>query len=167
MKPAVLRIFLGLGLLHLTLVAANASHSRLDRLSRVSILSYYGRLSGAGSCYGFFAPGVGYDLRSSFDVIDDRGEAMTARIETGVSHEADLRVGGVIGALKRDSEDAPKLRRALTASMAGKMFVRYPQAKAIVVRLERFDPVSMKAFRAGARSQWKTFYEAKFIHGKE
>src|SRR5262245_37492930 len=115
MQRTALRIFLGLALLHLILATASASHRSLSRFS--SILRYYGQLSGTGFCYGFFSPGIEYDLRARFDVIDDRGEGTAARIQTGVSHEADLRVGGIIGVLKGDREGAQKLQRALTASM--------------------------------------------------
>jgi hypothetical protein len=162
-------LLLGVAAAHLILVAVGASAVRLGGLGSLgSALDAYGALSGASSRYGFFAPGVGSQLGVRFDVIDGEGVTTSASLETGASHEADIRVGNIVdqfGSLSDEDEDeAARLRRSLAASLAGKMFARYPEASAIVVRLETFTPVAMEAWRRGERPRWSPVYTAKFVH---
>ena len=161
-------LLLGVAGAHLCLVALGASTLGLGELGALgSALDEYGALSGASSRYGFFAPGVTSQLGARFDIVDGAGVTTSASLETGASHEADLRVGNIIdqfGSLGDDEEDAARLRRSLAASLAGKMFARHPEATAVVVRLETFTPVSMEAWRRGERPQWSPLYTAKFVH---
>src|SRR5437016_3536232 len=60
-------------------------------------LAYYGSLSGSENGYGFFAPGVAPELRAVFTLSDDQGNTWSDVLDKGVSAEADLRVGGIIG----------------------------------------------------------------------
>jgi hypothetical protein len=159
------RLLLGLAAGHLSLVTLGASSVSLHPLGLPGrLLEAYATLSGASSGYGFFAPGVSGQLVAHFDVIDAEGRRTAAALETGSSHEADLRVGNIIDQFWSEDEDAPGLSRALAASLAGKIFGRHPEAREVVVRLEHFEPVSMEAFRRGDRPRESPLYEARFVH---
>ena len=156
---------------HLVLVTLGAGSINLGELGLPGrALDEYGSVSGASSGYGFFSPGVGFQLGARFDIVDRGGVATHASLATGTSHEADIRVGNIIDQFGRveddedDEEGAARVRRALAASLAGKMFGRHPEAAAVVVRLETFEPVSMEAWRDGQRPRWNPLYTAKFVH---
>ena len=156
---------------HLLLVTLGAGGVNLRELGLPGrVLDEYGAVSGANSGYGFFAPGVSFQLGARFDVVDRDGVITHASLATGTSHEADIRVGNIIdqfgsvGDDEEDEEGAVRVRRALAASLAGKMFGRHPEAAAVVVRLETFEPVSMEAWRGGERPRWNPLYTAKFVH---
>lgn len=172
MRATTRRLLLGLGAGHLILVALGAGSVSLGPLGLPGrILEEYSILSGAGSGYGFFTPGVSGQLVAHFDVIDREGRRTAASLETGSSHEADLRVGNIIDQFWNENEDqdedqdqdAPSLSRSLAASLAGKIFGRHPEAREVVVRLEHFEPVSMEAFRRGDRPSMSPLYEASFV----
>jgi hypothetical protein len=168
MEKRSLCIFLGLALAHLSLAIAGASHLDLSRLGQAGrVLNYYGDLSGSGFYYGFFSPGVGFVIKASFEVRGADGKTILLQLDQGLSREEVLRVADIVDKLTEDCAEPQKLRRALTASLAGKIFSRYPDAQAVVVRIERFDPVSMKEFREGARAQWRPYYTAKFVRSRE
>ncbi len=162
-------LLLGVAAAHLGLVTAGAGAVSLGGLGSFGrVLGEYGALSGASSRYGFFAPGVYSQLGARFDIIDGAGVTTSASLKTGASHEADLRVGNIIDQFGRlsdaDEDEAVRLRRSLAASLAGKMFARYPEASAVVVRLETFTPVAMEEWRRGERPRWSPLYTAKFVH---
>jgi hypothetical protein len=152
---------------HLALVTLGASTLNLRELGLPGrVLDEYGVLSGAASSYGFFTPGITYQLGARFDLVDRDGRSKSASLATGVSHEADIRVGNIIdqfGSAGDDEEDTEDLRRSLAASLAGKMFARNPDATAVVVRLETFAPASIEAWRSGDRPRWRPLYTAKFV----
>jgi hypothetical protein len=127
------------------------------------LLHEYGLLSGAESGYGFFATGAGSELRVRFDVIDGEGRETTTSLEEAASHEADLRIGSIIGMFQWE-DDEPAMPRALAASLAGKIFARHPGAYKVVVRLESFKPPTMADFRRGIRPQWTSVYAATFVY---
>lgn len=154
---------MGIALFHLLLMALGASglgYSWLGPLK--SPLTYYGALSGAGDGYGFFAPGISGQLRARFEIVDHEGVPQTVRLETGASHEADLRVGNIIDQFTEDFVDPDLLQRSLAASLAGTIFGRYPRAERVVVHLENFTPVSMVDYRQGLRAHWDPVYQASF-----
>src|SRR5580704_19040301 len=118
MSPRRRRILLGGAAGHLILVALGAGSVGLAPLGAPGrLLSAYGALSGAGSGYGFFAPGVGGQILARFEVLDAKGRWVTVPLSTGSSHEADLRVGNVIDQFWA-AEETPGLERALAASLA-------------------------------------------------
>lgn len=91
------RMFVALALGHLGLVALGASYFDWDRHGALGkALAYYGEVTGAGNSYGFFAPGVGTDVRALFDVVDQRGRVTTEELHTGTSSEAELRTADVV-----------------------------------------------------------------------
>jgi hypothetical protein len=154
---------------HLVLVTLGASTVSLREHGLPGrALDAYGTLSGANSGYGFFTPGVTFQLGARFDIVDRDGRIKDASLATGASHEADIRVGNIIDQFGSvgdddDEEEADRVRRALAASLAGKMFARNPEAAAVVVRLETFAPASMEAWRGGERPRWCPLYTAKFV----
>lgn len=138
------RLLLGVATGHLILAALGAGDVSLRSLGALGrTLDYYGALSGAGEGYGFFSPGVDGELGVRFDVIDRQGQKTTTSPETAASHEGDLRIGNILGAFAADRDDGQRLRRALAASFARRIFGRDPEAQRVVVRLSRFEPVSM------------------------
>ena len=50
----------------------------------------------------------------------------------------------------------------LAASLAGKMLAHHPEAVEVVVRVHRFESVSMDEFRSGSRPKQTPVYEARF-----
>lgn len=163
------RLWLAAAAGHLVLVTLGASAVSLPELGLPGrALDEYGALSGASSGYGFFTPGVSFQLGARFDVIDRDGRSKSASLATGASHEADIRVGNIIDQFGSvgdddDEEETDRVRRSLAASLAGKMFARNPEAAAVVVRLETFAPLSMEAWRGGERPRWRPLYTAKFV----
>lgn len=147
---------------HLILVVMGAAQFDWTRVGAMGkYFQNYGEVTGSGSGFGFFAPGVGHQLRAEFDVTDLNGKTFTTSVLNSSTHESDIRIGNVITSFGRNSEDE-KSRRALVASWAGKVFSRYPTASEVVVRLESFTPVNVKNYREGKRSEWKHYYRAKF-----
>lgn len=161
--PRRYRIWLGISLLHLTAVALGASYLGYSWAGPLApALDYYGALSGAGSSYGFFAPGISSQLRATFEVIDKAGHRRPVELTTGASAEADLRVGNIIDEFASDAEDPVVFQRSLSSSLAGTVFGRNPDAARVAVKLENYKPVSMVEYRAGARGRWEPLYQATF-----
>jgi len=155
-----------LALIHLCLVVLGASYVDVSELPFVgSAMTYYGVLSGAGNSYGFFAPGVGAQLRSRFEIVTTDGHKARLVLESGASHEADLRFGNIIDQfIPANEDDDDDLRRSLAASLAGKVFSRHPEAQEVAVLLDEFDPVSMTEYGAGKRASWQQIYLSRFVH---
>ena len=193
MLPYKNQAWVGLALCHLLLVVLGASNVDLSRLGFLGrILQYYGELSGAGSGYGFFAPGISGQLRVRFDLYDSQGRqsaftlasaipssavsnsasSAISSVERPTSHEARLRIGNIVDRFPIEDSDQDiydnsdemeaKLKRSLAASLAVSMFNHHPDVKELVVYLEEFSPVSMEEYRSGLISQWRVLYQAKF-----
>jgi len=161
--PFGLRAKWSLAGLHLVLVALGAAQFSWERLGWPgAIFQYYGILSGAGSGYGFFAPGVGTGLRVEFDIVGKSGALTRDRFEVGMNRETNLRLGNILGPVSRNVDDE-KLRRSVAASWAGKMFALHPDATQIIVRAETLDPPPMADYVSGSRSPWISLYRAKFV----
>jgi hypothetical protein len=114
----------------------------------------YGALSGAENGYGFFAPGVGAQIRATFILTDASGRTWTDTLERGLSHEATLRAAGSVSLAAE-----PDFRDDLFRSWIGTMFGRHPEARRVVVRLEMFDPPTMAEYQAGHRAEWEIIDE--------
>jgi hypothetical protein len=166
--PLRMKILLALALAHLGLVALGASYVGYAWLGPLApAAGFYAGLSGAGSTYGFFAPGVGSQLAATFDIIDARGRSREVRLLSGKGGEGDLRLGNIIDQFWNETEDPVALQRSLSSSLAGTIFGRYPEARQVAVHLKKFDPVSMQEFREGKRPEWTTVYNAKFVKNAE
>lgn len=158
-------IFLGLSLLHLTIVGLGASQITIAHWPLLGKpLIYYGSLSGAGHSYGFFAPGVGSAFRVEFD-IDKNHESFIAKLDSHYNREAELRLSNLLGLISKTVEDE-RIRRSVAASWAGKMFARYPGAQSVTVRLEMHGLPTMAFYKTGTRFNWEPFYRAKFVRAQ-
>lgn len=147
---------------HLVVVWLGALHVHIgDEGWARRAVTCYGLLSGADSGYSFFAPGVGTTLSASFRVSDANGTIATDVLETGVSHEADIRVRNIIGMFRLEGDEM--MRRSLVASWAGKVLARHPDADSVVVQLDTFELPSMAEYREGKTTGWELNYRAKFV----
>lgn len=161
-KISILKIVLVIAFAHLGLVALGAFNLETPEGFWAPALDFYGELSGASSGYGFFAPGVHSQVRALFEITTQEGKTKLL-LEDGVIHEVDLRVGDIVDQFgNEDTDDAMKFQRTLAASLAGAVFGRHPEASAVRISLERWDPVSMEDYRKGARSTWIPLYSAQF-----
>lgn len=123
------------------------------------VIAEYGALSGTDSSYGFFAPSVGTQLRATFVLTDAGGQTTTDVLTTGVSKEADLRVGDMVAVFWMDDAD---LKRGLAGSWAGRMLARHPDATRVVVHLDAYDLATMDGYHEGKTPTWVPYYEAEF-----
>jgi hypothetical protein len=175
MSKSGYRVWIGIALCHLILVSLGASYVNISDENWVGrAVNIYDEVSGAGSSYGFFAPGIFSQIRAVFDVIDANGQTRTVNLAKGINKEADLRVGNIIDQFQSidevedgDDERIERLQRSMAASLAGTIFGRYPGAKKVVLRLEKFQPPSMEEYRRGERPNWEPLYSAAFISGAE
>ncbi|WP_437735271.1 hypothetical protein [Sorangium sp. So ce1335] len=151
---------------HIVVVCLGALHVGLgDEGWARRAVKYYSMISGADSGYSFFAPGVGTTLSASFLVNGANGESSTDVLETGVSREADIRVGNIIGMFWLEEDQT--VRRSLVASWAGKVLARHPDADSVVVQLDTFDLPSMAEYREGKGTGWTPIYRAKLVHREQ
>lgn len=157
------KMVLSLGFLHLMLVLLGACHFNLgDRGGVVdSLIAHYAALSGADSGYGFFAPGVGSQLRANFELETKPGKAIVTSLSQGEHREFYLRVSNIISTFFEEVADT-EIRQSLAASWAGKVLHRYRDCDTITVKLESYHMPSMGQYRKGARGRWLPFYSAKF-----
>lgn len=153
---------------HLSFVVLGAlSLDPWSKLGKIGmILTFYGEATGASSGYGFFAPGVGSQLRSKFFTESFNGITAEALLANPLNRESDLRLGNLVGWFWNDRADR-KIQRSLAASWAGKIFGDDPGARTVTVRLESYYLPSMKQYREGQRPDWRFFYEAKFLKKKQ
>ncbi len=157
--------WLGLVSLHLVLVVLGAyDFEWADYGHAGKWVDYYTVLSGANSGYGFFAPGIGSQLRALFDIEEKSGRKHTLELTSTKSHEAEIRVGDIIEQFLTEDGEKPDrdLQRSMAASLAGTMFARTPGAKSVTIRLEEFTPVSRNDYLKGVRPEWIPTYSAKF-----
>lgn len=147
--------------LHLLLVVFGASGISLGKSPLVRPLQYYAALTGADSRYGFFAPGVGTQVRISVELRDADGFALETNLPSPINREASLRVGNVVGWFLSEGNN-PGLKRSLAASWAGKALGRSPVAAEATVRVEKYRLVSSKDFLSGKQAHWEPYYDATF-----
>lgn len=145
----------------LVLVVCGAAQIRFGNDPVGKFLKFYGALTGADSGYGFFAPGVGSQVRVSVDLQTGPEKVVPAALPSPSNREANLRVGNVMGWFLSEGTDL-KMRRSLAASWAGKALGSMPEATAAVVKIEQYRLVSARAFVEGQRPQWTAFYQATF-----
>lgn len=178
MNRARYRWLLGAVAVHLSLCLLGAASFHFDKVPVVgNALEYYAELTGANSGFGFFAPGVDGQVRARFDVIDAQGKVVPGALaNSDLSHEAQLRVGNIVDQFEdlggfaeeatSDEADAKaygnQLAQSLAASLAGKIFARYPQARQVAVHLEHYGAISMPEYRRGERAKWTAMYDVTF-----
>ena len=153
-----LRLAIAAAVVQLGFAAAGAMELDFDHAN--GVLAEYGALSGTDSAYGFFAPSVGTQLRVTFVLTDAAGAITTDILTTGVSKEADLRIGDMVAIFWMDDHD---LQRAMAGSWAGRMLARHPDAVRVAVHLDVYDLPTMAEYREGKRPEWDPYYEAVFV----
>lgn len=116
------------------------------------IYGVYGAYSGAGTSYGFFAPGVAAEWRAAIDLYDPAGGKWTTRIKSPGNLELAILDATIAGHFGNEG-----LREAIAGSWAASAIAQAPRAAAAVVRAEAFLVPTMKEYRAGARGEWRTF----------
>ena len=126
---------------------------------------YYGNFSGAQSGFGYFAPEIGSELRSHFEVVEADGSTRIESLSAGASREAALRINNLV-ALLGQSMFEEKERRKVAASLAGKVLARHPGAPRVALVIEELDLPSMASYREGKRPSWKPFYRVTFARRK-
>lgn len=157
------KVVLAVAGVHVILVICGAAHLKVRPIPVIGpILHNYCAFTGADRQFGFFAPNVGSQLRGEFDLTDSKGNVTTRHLEEGVNREAQLRISNLIS-IFWDQVDDKDLRRAMAASMAAKMYNRYPDTKEVVVRYEAYELPPMPLWVEGARPYWKPFYRTKFV----
>jgi hypothetical protein len=120
------------------------------------VLTAYGDYSGANNAYGFFAPSVASEWRTTFTVCD--GEKHCADVEQQRPNAEGEVLLTTIDALYAE----PEVRDLLAASWAAAAFGRYPSAHTILVKGSVFDVPPMAVYRRGRRAQWKNVYGYAF-----
>jgi hypothetical protein len=127
------------------------------------MLRWYATLSGADTQYGFFAPDVGAQYRTSFLLQNERGTTWCDAIENTANPEARLRLVEIVenGFANGAAAVSAARRHRLVASWAASMFTRHPSAVSLVVIVESQDLPTMTAFHAGQRPRWAVVYRAQ------
>jgi hypothetical protein len=157
-SPRRSRLVIAAVVVQLCFAAAGAMELDFDHAP--TPIARYGALSGTDSAYGFFAPSVGTQLQVTFELTDAAGKTTTDILTTGVSKEADLRIGDMVAIFWMDDQD---LKRSIAASWAGRMLARHPDAVRVVVHLDAYDLPTMAGYREGKRPEWGPYYEAEFV----
>jgi hypothetical protein len=150
--------FLGVAVIHLGFVTAGACELDFHRAGWA--VAQVAALSGSDSAYGFFAPGVGSQLRATFQVVDKDGATSDELLPTSASREAKLRIADLIALFWTGDEG---LRRALAASWAGRILAKHPNAEGVMVHVDAYDLPSMAEYSAGKRPEWAPYYDATFV----
>ena len=144
----------GAAAIHLTLAALFCTHVPIEREMPAYIwraLALYGAYTGVPRHYDFFAPEVSTQARAEFRVIDARGAAREARIDTP-SGEANQRLAMMYTFLGE-----PRLRAHLAHGWTEYLLRRHPGAQRVEVRLMVLDLPSSGQARAGRQAAWREF----------
>jgi hypothetical protein len=150
----------GLAALHLVLVACGAAKVTLMPPGSTAWkwLRLYGEASGADNQYGFFAPVVGFQLRTLFTLTDKDGATWEDTHDHGATAESNLRFGGMTDAAFGEEE----FDKRQVHSWAAYMFGRHPTAVSVHVAIQYYHLPSMAEYRMGARPKWVTSYETTY-----
>jgi hypothetical protein len=159
----VRRIILGVLGVHLILSVVGAGQIRLPKMPNWlgRGLEVYASLTGAANTYSFFAPGVGTELRPTFEIVKKDGRHTSVGFAESSDREVRLRLIKIITTFW-DEISEPTMRRALAASLSGKVLAQYPGAQSIALRLDEYELPDMKTYAKGERPRWDLFYQAKF-----
>jgi len=153
---------IGLGIVHLVLVAIGAMQIDLNRWGGWGrMIRFYGGLSGSISNYSFFAPEVGSPMRASFEVFEAGGKKTTEGFPEA-NREITLRLGNIVD-IFHEELDERDARRSLAASWASLILARHPGARGVKVRVDAFAVPTMKEFSEGKAAAWTELYHATFL----
>lgn len=129
-------------------------------------LTYYRALAGLDTGFAFFAPGVGTPPRAEFTVIDGAGAAVVDTLPTGVTREADIRVGDIVEVFTQRRTDET-MRRRIARSWAAVMFARHPGAAVVLLDVGYRWMPAMAELRDGATAHWRSVYRARIVRATE
>ena len=158
-----LKLLAALAAMHCLIVILGSTGVRLESTGAIGeLVTYYGALTGAERGFGFFAPEVTTEARAVFELVDAKGTTTIRRLEDGVTSESALRMYSVTSQFWQalDSGDTA-IRHSMAASLAGKMFARYPEAVQVSVKFDVYVIPTMEEFRDGVRPGWKRLYQVK------
>lgn len=149
---------------HLLLAGTGACglHFRRGGLGRA--LTYYATLSGADRQWGFFSNDARTETRIRFAIEDAKGNRTIHRLDEGANREEALRFDDVMArlwAIHTAADD--KMNRTMMASLAGKMFAHYPDARSVTLLYEAYPLPGMNESLHGARPAWVTVDEVKYV----
>ena len=154
-----------LGAAHLAAVICGAAHWLPERSTTGvgKAIAWYGRMSGADSQFGFFAPAVVSNYRTRFNLQNERGDTWPDRLEQTKSTEAALRLEGIVERAFANgaAEESAQRRERLVKSWAAAMFTRHPRAVSLTIVVEVYDVPTMAEYRAGLRPKWEVLYEGR------
>ena len=153
-------IYTALAALHLILVACGAAHEMIlepntDTGYSLMVARHY---TGSDASYGFFAPGVGPQMKASFLLIDAHGKEWTDTLEGHMTREAQLRIRGGVSRVA----EFPGLMKKFGPSWAATMFGRHPTAKTVVITIEVYELPTMDEYTRGEQPRWETIYVEPF-----
>lgn len=159
------RLWIVLGAAHLVVVIVGASHLLPGRRTTGigKAVECYGRMTGSGSQFSFYAPAVVARFRTRFILQDARGDTWTDSLEQTKNQEAGLRLEGMIErAFANGAAEESALRRErLVKSWGAAMFNRHSRAASLTIVVEVYDVPTMSDYRVGRRPSWETLYEAR------
>lgn len=155
-------IFVSVAGIHVLLVACGAFRWNVLPAGTVPDASVrlYMVLSGADGYYGFFAPGVGPQIRIRLKMIDAGGRETFSTLRYGESSEANLRMVGVGRLLPNLDADQ---NRILMQSLAAATFNRHREAERVECLVELYgvsrphgsvEFPTMEEYRDGMRPSW-------------
>jgi hypothetical protein len=120
-------------------------------------LRIYKNLSGTFRDYAFFAPAVANDLKAGF-LLTDAGGRETFINFAAENREIGFRYNCIIAGCMKDT----KARDLFAQSWAALVLGSHPDADRVAVIVKAFDLPSLRDYRAGKRSEWRTFYVGEF-----
>jgi len=150
-------VWIAAACVHLMLVVCGAAGIAVPRKFFAGrLLATYGDYSGANNGYGFFAPSVAPEWRTTFVV------CTSEKLCIDVDHHPPNAEAEALLTTIDSMYTEPDVRDLLAASWAAVEFGRFPDAHAVIVKSSVFDVPSMAAYRAGQRAEWRNIYGYAF-----
>jgi hypothetical protein len=157
-----------LALVHCLIVIQGASGLRVKQWGPLGeLITYYGALTGAERGFGFFAPKVSTEARIRFLIDNGQEQQESLLFEEISSSEVNLRINNIASQVWQalDSDDV-KMRRSLSASLAGWVFGRKPNAGRVTIIFEAYHIPTMQEARQGNQKSWKQVYSTTLERNK-
>jgi hypothetical protein len=109
----------------------------------------YQSYTGAGTSYGFFAPGVAAQRRVVWHGYNAQTNEWQGDSESGPSREAELRISTAAGLF---SQEGP--HDVLAASWTAWMFGKHPETSVSIIEVQAYVIPTMGEYRAGGQPRW-------------
>jgi hypothetical protein len=136
--------------IHLCLVVCGAAKLNLHQPFFGDAIDAYQSYSGAGTSYGFFAPGVAAERRIIWHGYNAKTNTWTTDSEQGPTREVTLRLSTVAGLFSQDGG-----HDLLAASWAAWMFGKHPDVSTSIIEIQAYVVPTMQEYRDGRRPQWQ------------